>query len=155
MKKINIICLLSISILLTNCATIMSGSKQNIHFDSSPGAADIYIDEIAVGKTPFQIKLERKSEHHVMIKLDGYKTYETSLTRKFNAWYVGNILIGGIIGLIIDPITGAIYNLSPDQINAPLDQKTALNTVKSGDINIAVSLEKDPNYVKIGQLEKL
>ena len=50
--------------------------------------------------------------------------------QKFNAWYLGNILFGGIIGLVIDPITGAIYNLTPKQINAQLAQGTAFKTSK-------------------------
>lgn len=92
-----------------------------------------YLDEVEVGKTPFEIKLARKSEHSVMIKLEGYQTYQTTLTKKFNAWYIGNIVIGGWIG--------AIYNLSPNEINAQM--------------NIAVALNIDPNWRKVGQLEKV
>jgi hypothetical protein len=77
------------------------------------------------------------------------------LTKKFNAWYLGNIIFGGLIGIVIDPITGAIYELSPDQVNAQLQQGTVANKSNNKDIFIAVSLEKDPNWKKIGQLERL
>lgn len=122
----------------TSCATIISGSKQAIKFTSTPSEATVFIDEVEVGKTPFETKLERKRGYNVMIKLEGYKPYETKLTKEFNAWYLGNILFGGIIGLVIDPITGAIYNLTPKQINAQLGEGTAFKTSKNG-INIAVS----------------
>ena len=89
-----------------------------------------------------------------MIKLDGYQTYETNLTKKFNAWYIGNIVFGGLIGIIIDPITGAIYNLSPDEVNAEMSKGTAFKVNKS-DVYIAVALNIDPNWKKVGQLEKL
>ncbi|AKH95798.1 PEGA domain-containing protein [Elizabethkingia anophelis] len=138
----------------TSCATIISGSKQAVNFTSTPSEATVYIDEVEVGKTPFETKLERKREYSVMIKLDGYQPYETKLTKKFNAWYLGNILFGGIIGLVIDPITGAIYNLTPKQINAQLAQGTAFKTSRNG-VNIAVSLKVDENWKKIGQLERL
>ena len=105
------------SSLLTSCATIVSGSKQTVKFNSTPSEAKIFINEVEVGKTPFETKLERKKEHSIVIKLDGYKPYQTTLTRKFNAWYLGNILFGGIIGLIIDPITGAMYNLTPEKFS--------------------------------------
>lgn len=143
------------TLMLTSCATIVSGSKQNISFNSTPSNASIFINEVEVGKTPFQTKLERKKEHSVVIKLDGYKPYETKLTKKFNTWYLGNIIFGGLIGLVVDPITGAIYELSPDQVNAQLQEGTVANKSTNKDIFIAVSLEKDSSWKKIGQLEKL
>lgn len=110
--------------------------------------------EVEIGKTPFKTKLHRNRDYAVMIKLDGYLPYETKLTKKFNAWYLGNIAFGGIIGLIIDPITGAMYNLTPKELNAQLTKGTAFKTDNNG-IYIAVSLEIDRNWEKIGQLEKL
>ncbi len=142
------------SLMLTSCATIISGTTQNVSFNSNPSNASIFVDDFEVGKTPFQTKLERKSEHKVVIKLEGYKPYETKLTRTFNAWYLGNVIFGGLVGLIIDPISGAIYQLTPSQVNAQLQQGTIAKT-KSNDIFIAVSLEKDPSWKKVGQLEKL
>ena len=154
MRKTIISSTLAIALLSTSCATIVSGSKQNVKFSSNPSTATIFIDEVEVGKTPFEIKLARKSEHSVMIKLDGYQTYETKLTKKFNAWYIGNILFGGLIGIIIDPITGAMYNLSPDQINAQMNKGTAFKS-NGKDIYVGVVLNIDPSWKKVGQLEKV
>jgi hypothetical protein len=154
MRKTIISSSLALTLLMSSCATIISGSKQNVKFSSNPSAATIFIDEVEVGKTPFEIKLARISEHSVMIKLEGYQTYETKLTKKFNGWFVGNLLIGGIIGLIIDPITGAMYNLSPDQVNAQMSQGTAFKN-NGKDVYIAVALNIDPSWKKVGQLEKV
>jgi hypothetical protein len=154
MRKIIISSSLAIALLTTSCATIVSGSKQNIKFSSNPSVATIFIDEVEVGKTPFEIKLARKSEHSVIIKLEGYQTYETKLTKKFNAWYIGNIVFGGLIGVIVDPITGAIYNLSPDQVNAQMNQGNAFKN-NGKDVYVAVTLNIDPSWEKIGQLEKV
>lgn len=154
MRKTIISSTFAIALLTTSCATIVSGSKQNVNFSSNPSKATIFIDEVEVGKTPFEIKLARKSEHSVMIKLDGYQTYETKLTKKFNAWYIGNILFGGLIGIIIDPITGAMYNLSPDQINAQMNKGTAFKS-NGKDIYVAIALNIDPSWKKVGQLEKV
>ncbi|MFN7099144.1 MAG: PEGA domain-containing protein [Flavobacterium sp.] len=151
MKKSFISASLAFVLLCSSCATIVSGSKQNVKFESNPSQATILIDEVEVGKTPFEIKLSRKSEHEVLIKMDGYKNYQTTLTKKFNAWYLGNILIGGLVGLIIDPVTGAIYNLTPKQVNAEMTKGTAFN-YKKGDVYVAVALEIDPNWNKVGQL---
>jgi hypothetical protein len=153
MRKIIISSSLAIALLTTSCATIISGSKQNIKFSSNPSAATIYIDEVEVGKTPFEIKLARKSEHSIMIKLEGYQTYETKLTKGFNAWYIGNIVFGGLIGIIVDPITGAIYNLTPDQVSAQMNKGTAFKS-NGKDIYVAVALDIDPSWKKVGELEK-
>jgi len=155
MKKTIFSLTLLSALMLTSCATIVCGSKQEVSFNSTPANASIFINEVEVGKTPFKTKLERNKEHSVVIKLDGFKPYETKLTKKFNAWYIGNIVFGGLIGLIVDPVTGAIYQLSPKDVNAQLEQGTAFNKSKNGEIFIAVSLEKDSNWKKIGQLEKL
>jgi hypothetical protein len=152
MKKSIISCSLALTLLMSSCATIMSGSKQNVKFDSNPGTASIFIDEVEVGKTPFEIKLTRKSEHAVLIKLEGYQTYQTTLTKKLNGWIFGNILVGGLIGLIIDPITGAMYNLSTSEINAQMVKGTVFKSNKK-DIYIAVALNVDPSWEKVGQLK--
>lgn len=154
MRKSIISSSLALTLLLSSCATIVSGSRQKVKFSSNPSAATVLIDEVEVGKTPFEMKLTRKSEHSVMIKLDGYQTYETKLTKKFNAWYIGNILFGGLIGIIVDPITGAIYNLSSNDINAQMNKGTAFKS-NGKDIYIAVAMNIDPSWKKIGQLEKV
>lgn len=153
MRNKIISCTLAVTFLMSSCATIVSGSKQNVKFLSNPSTATIFIDEVEVGKTPFEIKLARKSEHSVMLKLEGYQTYQTKLTKKFNAWFLGNILIGGLIGIIIDPITGAMYNLTPNEINAQLNKGVAFKS-NGKDVYIAVALNIDPSWKKVGQLEK-
>ncbi len=154
MKKSIIISSLTLMFLVTSCATIVSGSKQTVKFTSKPSTAYVFIDDKQVGSTPFETKLERKIPHNVKIKLEGYQTYEITLTRKFNAWYIGNILFGGIIGLIVDPITGAMYNLSPSEINAELGKGTVYKS-NNKEIYIGIALNIDPNWKKIGQLEKV
>lgn len=153
MKKSIILKSLLIGFLFSSCATIVSGSKQNIKFSSNPSDATIFIDEVEAGKTPFAIKLSKKREHHIMIKLDGYQTYETNLTKKINGWYFGNIFLGGLVGLIIDPITGAMYNLTPKEINAELNKGTVFK-VNNKDIYITVALNVNSNWKKIEQLGK-
>lgn len=154
MKKLIILTGASFTLFTTSCATIVSGSKQSVKIDSTPNKATIFINDVEVGKTPFEARLERKKDHNIVISLEGYKPYETKLTRKFNAWYLGNILFGGIIGLIVDPSTGAIYNLTPNEINAQMEEGVAFKKSKEG-IFIAVSLKVDKNWNKIGQLEQL
>lgn len=139
-------------LLLSSCATIVSGSKQTVKFTSNPSQANISINNENVGKTPLETKLKRKiKEHKIVIQLDGYKPFETTLKRKFNAWYIGNLAFGGLVGIILDPITGAIYKLSSDQVNAELAKGVTMKD-NGDDIYIGVALQIDPTWEKIGTL---
>ena len=120
--------LLSSVLLLSSCATIISGSRQNVEIASEPTSAKVYINEI--GNTPVQKNLKRNQNYNLVLKLDGYETYETKLVKKFNAWYIGNIAFGELIGIIIDPITGAMYKLKPEEINGSPKRGTTYNTEK-------------------------
>jgi len=74
------------------------------------------------------------------------------LKRKFNAWYIGNVLIGGLIGLVVDAATGSIYNLSPNQVNAAMSNGLTFKS-NSNDVYIAITLNVDPNWVEVGKLQ--
>lgn len=110
-------------LLHTQCATIVNGSKQKVPFRSSPSGAKIMVQGEFVGKTPAEINLKRNLDNAVVkIELDGYKPYEMTLHREFNAWFVGNIIFGGIPGMIVDAATGAMYKLSPQDVRAQLQE---------------------------------
>lgn len=146
--------LLASVILLSSCATIISGSRQNVEINSEPSSAKVFINEIEIGNTPVQQNLKRNQEYSLVLKLDGYETYETKLERKFNAWYIGNIAFGGLIGIIIDPITGAMHKLKPEEINGSPKSGTTYNT-ESGKLFIKISMNIDSNSEKVGQLKKM
>ncbi|KAA6300088.1 MAG: hypothetical protein EZS26_003770 [Candidatus Ordinivivax streblomastigis] len=137
-------------IMLTSCATIICGTRQSVDFTSNPSNAIIYDNGFQLGKTPLSAKLERKENHAISIKLEGYQPYEVIIKKQFNEWYIGNIILGGLVGLIIDPLTGALYRLSPDKINTELNLTTFNH--KKTDIYVAVSLIKNPYMEQIGTL---
>lgn len=148
-----IILFFAIIVGLTSCATIISGTSQSINFSSNPSRATISDNGVHLGHTPLSVDLKRKKNHSIRIELEGYEAQEFVLERKFNAWYLGNILFGGIIGLIIDPITGAMYNLTPNQIAAEFNNGTAFKQ-ENNNIYVAVSLTKNSEWEQIGVLKK-
>lgn len=155
MKKQFLLLLIAATAILAGCATIISGTTQSVNFSSSPSSATIYDNGMQIGKTPLSAELSRKKEHAIVIELTGYQPYEMMIRKEFNAWYLGNILIGGLIGLIIDPITGAMYKLTPAQINAELSGQTTSFKQAGNDIYIAISLKPNPQWELIGTLEPI
>lgn len=68
-----------------------------------------------------------------------------------DGWYFGNIVFGGLLGiLVIDPYTGAMYRL-PERVDVALDESVTMNQEES--ITIAsietLSPEETRQLVKI------
>ncbi len=110
---------------LVGCASIVNGTKQEVTISSDPSKASLRIltaggQEVYNGTTPASVKLQRKKEYDVFISLEGYKEEKIHISKGFNSWYLGNLICGGIIGLIIDATNGAMNKLEPGIINVSL-----------------------------------
>ncbi len=105
------------------CATIVKGSYQPIGITSNPGGALVKVDGVDKGETPIVIKMLRKRAHTVQLDKEGYQTYEAAISTHPGGWIWGNIFIGGLIGLIVDLISGASNNLEPGSVEADLTPK--------------------------------
>lgn len=124
-------------IYLMSCATIVSKSSWPFSVQTDPPGADIVITnkhgiEIFRKKTPAALLLKSgagffsKESYVLTLNMAGYDTKKINLDCKINGWYFGNILIGGIIGmLIVDPATGAMYKLDRDAITETLTRTTS------------------------------
>ena len=109
------------AILIVGCATIIHGSRQSITVNSVPSGAKIIKMGAQLGTTPAVIKLDRNESNIILrFEKEGYEPVEVVLNRSVDAWIVGNIVFGGLIGLAVDFITGAAYKLSPSELNATL-----------------------------------
>ena len=85
MKKIIMsLSILSVLILFTGCATVMSGTSQSITFDSSPSGAAIFLDGGRIGVTPFTTSLKKNKYSSFRIELEGYHTISRQLDKEFD-----------------------------------------------------------------------
>ncbi|MFW6020174.1 MAG: PEGA domain-containing protein [Bacteroidales bacterium] len=123
--------------LLSSCASIVSKSTYPLSINSSPSNAKVSITdkkgkEIYLGNTPANVKLKAgagffsKAEYQVKFSSPGYDDKIVPITFKLDGWYFGNILIGGVLGmLIIDPATGAMWKIKTEFLNETLSKSTA------------------------------
>ena len=154
MKTLTSILTISIFLLFTQaCGTIMQGTTQQVGISSNPSNASVTINGQNHGNTPMIIDLKRKDSHMVRIQLDGYQPYETNLTRSTSGWVWGNIVFGGLIGLVVDASAGGMYKLTPEQIDSELRSSQAEALSNDDGLYIAVVLEADPSWEKIGSLQ--
>lgn len=129
----------------------MHGTRQNIGISSNPTHAQVWIDNQYMGQSPMIVELSRKYNHMIRLELQGYQPYEIACTRQLSGWVFGNVVFGGLIGLAVDAITGGIYRLTPEQVQAELRNPYAV-CKRSNDISIAIVLKADPTWEKIGNL---
>jgi hypothetical protein len=138
---------------LTGCCSIIHGTRQDVGISSAPTGAIVKIDNVPSGNTPVVAKLTRKDNHFVRVELSGYQPFDMTLTRKVSGWVWGNIVFGGLIGLAVDAIDGAFYNLSPEQVSATLAANHASVSKTNDGIYLFAVLRPEPGWVKVGQLQ--
>ena len=141
---------------LVGCATIVGDKTQLMSLNSTPSEAVVKITDekgvdVFTGKTPTTVTLQKADgsywggkNYTVTISKEGYEAQTIPVKSNPNGWYIaGNFVFGGLIGwFIVDPLTGAMYNLSPEQISASLSTKAAHNN-SSADGNISIVLLED------------
>jgi len=131
----------------------MHGTTQQIGVSSSPSGAKVTVNGQQKGKTPVILDLKRGDNHVLKIELDGYLPYETTLTKKVSGWVWGNVVAGGLIGLAVDAISGGLYNLTPEQVQASLAKGAQMQLDENG-LYVMTTFEVDPEWTKVGQLAK-
>jgi len=114
-------------LVVSGCATMFTGTTDTVNFKTDPQGARVimestdglYKEEKA---TPAIFTIPSNKTYTVTILLEGYKTKDIVLERKISGWVVGDLFIGGIIGLAIDFITGGAY-VHDKAVNVKLEKE--------------------------------
>lgn len=148
--------------MLSACSSLVSKSDYPVTISSSPESATFVIVDkrgrsIESGRTPATVILKSSSGYFsgqtytIALGKEGYERQHYELKSTVDGWYWGNILIGGLLGmLIVDPATGAMYRL-PDRVDISLQPSASAaigNTLEFGTLD---SLSGE----QIARLEKL
>ena len=142
--------LVLVAFMASGCGTIINGSNQDVAFNSSPTGARVTVDGLQMGTTPTVIGLSRKDSHTVEFSLDGYENQSMIINRSVSGWVWGNLVFGGLVGLVVDLSTGGMYKLTPEQVQMNMGDMAANS---DGDtLMIAVVLEPQADWEKVGQL---
>ncbi len=139
-----------ILLFLSSCATIVSSNQIVTRIDSSPSKLAYKVKDhngsvVSEGVTPSSATLNRSpsyfksGKYTVEISKNGKVVATETVTASLNGWYFGNILFGGLIGmLIVDPISGAMYRM-PESVTVNASSVTAIespsNSLKIVDIS--------------------
>ncbi len=114
------------SLLLSSCATIFNRSNQPVNVTSWPAGLSFKVtngsgETVATGTTPGVVNLDTaagyfRAASYTFTFSEGRKIVGThTLNADLSGWYFGNILIGGLIGMVVvDPLTGSMFTLRDD-----------------------------------------
>ncbi|WP_430444860.1 MAG: hypothetical protein ACQZ2J_27630 [Pseudomonas piscis] len=134
---------------IQGCASIVGESRYPVAVSSTPPGASFEITDkngamIHSGNAPSTVTLKSGKgyfsgqTYKLHFKKDGYSDKTIELNSSLSGWYWGNILLGGLIGmLIVDPLTGAMYKL-PESASADMGKPlidAATDTLKVGVID--------------------
>jgi hypothetical protein len=112
---------------LCGCASVFSNSAFPVYIETRPEKAGFVIKnrygvEVSRGETPATIMLEsgagyfEGAAYTIRFSKPGHDDVYYSLFSRINGWYCTNV---NILGLLIDPATGAMWTL-PQEVSAEL-----------------------------------
>lgn len=143
MKKL-LLALLGVGLVATStsCASLFGYTSYNVSINSVPSEAQLTITngrgvEVFSGVTPATVRLKssegffRSASYTLRFTKAGYDEYQTQLSASIQPWYFANILLFVVPGmLIIDPATGAMWQLDQDQVNVRLQPAKSASTAQ-------------------------
>ena len=115
----------------TSCASIFTGAKRNVLFESDPSGAKVFVNGFEKGSTPVQIKV--KADDRIDFRLDNYRERVVVMDSKFN---LVSILNGfSIIGWGVDALTGSLKRVDTKYVKVTLeksDKVALINYLENG-----------------------
>jgi len=107
--------------LSTSCATLISGTTQEVPIASDPTGADVIADGAKVGKTPMTLKLKRKDDHLVTLEKSQYQPKSVAIVRSANIVRTGAEDFFFPLSFPVDAYYGSEYDLIPATIALHLE----------------------------------
>lgn len=109
---------------LAGCATVTRGTTAQVQIISNPPEATARTSMGFQCLTPCTVQVNRKDEFTVIFTKPGYHSVEipvrTQVAGAGAAGVVGNVLLGGVVGIGVDVATGAALEQFPNPVVATL-----------------------------------
>lgn len=112
------------------CGTILNGTRQTVAIQSTPAGATVTtVPAGETSTTPGSITLERKNNYVLTFTADGYEPAEAHLRREMSAVFLVLDILAGVIGVVVDAVTGGWYQLEPETVSVTLRSNTGLEDI--------------------------
>ena len=145
-KNICFLTTLILLILTTSCASILTGSKRNVFFESVPNGAKVFVNGIEKGVTPKTIRV--KADDRIDFRISDYQEKVVVMDSNFNAVAILNGF--NILAWGIDALTGSLKRVDTKYVRVTLDKKDKAslhNYLENGNIS-HVNVNHDDKVVE-------
>ncbi len=107
----------------SGCATLFSGTSEDVAFTSHPPGAQVLIDGEDIGRTPLTYRVDRSTfrRSEVTLRMAGYRSEAFPLRRSLNSTALFNCT--SILSWGTDALTGAMMEYSPNKYFVELTPK--------------------------------
>lgn len=116
----------ALSLTMVSCASLFTKSKQDIMFKGVPGTTitdqskSKVLGEIGTnGFVTVPMKKQLKGKD-IRATKEGYKTKDYHMDTKIQGWFWGNLVFGGVPGMVIDVATGKMKKYKDTVIDLTL-----------------------------------
>lgn len=117
------------AVVLSACATVTRGTTNQIQILSEPSGASVRTSLNQTCTTPCTLTVGRKDEFSATISMPGFREQvvdiKTRVAGAGAAGFVGNVVVGGIIGMGADAVTGATLEHYPNPVEVKLERAGA------------------------------
>jgi len=127
---------MALAVAVSGCATITRGTTDSWSINTTPSGAEVRTSSgFECEATPCTFRMPRKEEFDVTVTKTGYKSWKSHVGHHMagagGAGFVGNAIVGGIIGAGVDATSGAMLDFAPNPLNVTLEKETS--TASSGE----------------------
>ena len=120
----NLILVIFAASALAGCATVTRGTTSQMQIESDPPGAQVRTSLNHTCVTPCTLQVSRKDEFAVTFSLPGYRDekidVKTQIAGAGVAGFAGNVIVGGVVGMGVDAVTGSTLEHVPNPVRAVL-----------------------------------
>jgi hypothetical protein len=102
------------------CASVTRGTTEQVQILSEPPGAEIHTSMGHTCTSPCTLQFSRKDEFTVTASKPGYHSAQmpvgTRIAAGGAAGFAGNVLVGGVVGMVVDASTGATLEHYPNPV---------------------------------------
>jgi hypothetical protein len=124
MRLVSIGSLAAACVLLSACATVTRGTRQTFKIDSTPTEAKVELSNGETCVTPCVLKLKRRPGFTAIFTKDGFQSQTVKVDSELHGGGVaagaGNLLLGGVVGGLVDGSNGSLNSLTPNPLTVTL-----------------------------------
>lgn len=109
---------------LAGCATVTRGTTNDVEFVSEPAGAVATTSLGSSCTTPCSLRFSRKEEFSVVFRLAGHADETVEVKSRLGgagaAGLAGNVILGGVVGIVADAASGATLEHAPNPVKVIL-----------------------------------